>query len=376
MVNYEDTMNFTKLDFAMMVFGIGIYVADIGADIWVARNYYSEERYLWCCLTLATLFLSSVIVQVFSYTWFKDDNPEKQNWISAVHALHGGIFTRYWFALKCGYQAAFKPNSSGDKLIDYPTHKKAIDAMVDISMLRLFKTYLESTPQLILQIHIVMTSDSSAYSQYASITMSFVSISCSTVDFQIALRKSLPGKKKFTWMFSKLTYFFYKLLTLTSWIFSIALVTVLNTEWSIVLLVLLWFGGMIWVLKQHTTFCRRKATEILYRMVVGIILIFTFFNVKGERTKIPLFVYYATRAFITTVIACASMFWKSCFNEKIHLLVLIMVILALVAMILGLICLILYYRFFHPSIYYTTDVVDGSGQETEETCRIQEFLMQ
>lgn len=175
-------------------------------------------------------------------------------------------------------------------------------------------------------------------------------------------------------MFSKLTYFFYKLLTLTSWILSIALATVLSIEWSIILLVLLWFGGMLWVLNQHTTFCRRKATEILYRTVVGIILIFTFFNVKGERTKIPLSVYYATRVFVTIPIACACMFWKACFNEKIHLLVLIFVILALV--FLGIICLILYYRFFHPSIYYTNDVVDGPRQETDETCRIREFLMQ
>lgn len=90
----ENTMNFTKRDFAMMVFGIVVYVADIGADIWVARNYYSEERYLCCSLTLATLLLSSLVIQIFSYTWFKDDNPEKLNCISAVHFLHGGIFTR------------------------------------------------------------------------------------------------------------------------------------------------------------------------------------------------------------------------------------------------------------------------------------------
>lgn len=206
--------------------------------------------------------------------------------------------------------------------------------------------------------------------------MSFISISCSAVDFQIALRKSLPEKKKFAGLFSKLTYFFYKLLTLTSWILCIAVATVLSIEWSVVLLVLLWFGGIIWVLKQHTSFCRRKATEILYRTVVGIILIFTFFNVKGERTKIPLSVYYTTRVFITIVIVCACIFWKSYFNEKIHLLVLIIIIFSPVALVLGLICLILYYCFFHPSIHFLPDVVDRPEDETEETCRIREFLMQ
>lgn len=47
-------------------------------------------------------------------------------------------------------------------------HKRAIAAMADISMLRLFKTYLESTPQLILQVYILMISDNRTFSQCKS----------------------------------------------------------------------------------------------------------------------------------------------------------------------------------------------------------------
>lgn len=78
---------------------------------------------------------------------------------------------RYWFALKYGYQAAFKQISSENQLIDKLSsivHKTAIDAMADISMLRLFKTFLESTPQLILQIYVLMTSNNCAISQCKS----------------------------------------------------------------------------------------------------------------------------------------------------------------------------------------------------------------
>nr|XP_034981909.1 XK-related protein 9 isoform X1 [Zootoca vivipara]XP_034981910.1 XK-related protein 9 isoform X1 [Zootoca vivipara] len=393
-------MRYTKQEFATMVLGMVVYVADVGADLWAANKYFHEGQYLWCALTLATGLLSSLVVQYFSYTWFKDDGTDQLSWISSLHLLQAGIFTRYWVALKCGYQAAFKTNNSEDGLIDgctSPIHKSAICAMTDISMLRLFKAFLESTPQLILQIYILMTCDSSTPSQYVTIATSFCSISCATVDYQIALRKSLPEKKNFPGIFSKLMYLFYKLLTLTSWILCIALVTILSIA-SLVLLVFLWLLSICWVLKQHTAFCTSKGPEIVYRTIVGIILIFTFFNVKGEKTKIPLTVYYTARGFITATIVCVCVSCKSVFNGKIHLLSVIMVVV--ITLILGIIFLISYYAFFHPrnfytqdvvdgpgiyyaqdvvdgpGIYYTQEVIDGPGSERTENCRMRGFLMQ
>uniref|UniRef100_A0A8C3FPP3 XK-related protein n=1 Tax=Chrysemys picta bellii TaxID=8478 RepID=A0A8C3FPP3_CHRPI len=363
-------MKFTKWNFTMSVLGIVIYVADIAADIWVTSNYFCEGQYSLGILTLVFRLLSSIIVQIFSYEWFKDDcgspDPGKLNWIFLLHFLHGGIFTRYWFALKVGYQAAFKQNSSGDQLTGGPAsiiHKCAIDAVTDISMLRVFKTFLETTPQLILQIYILMEHDKAAFSQYASIITSFCSISWSTLDYQISLRKSLPDNNQFSGVPPKLIYLLYKLFTLTSWILSIALVTLLNIISSIVLLIFLWTLGFSWTLKQHTTFCKSKRMEFLFRTVVGIILIFTFFNVKGKKQK---------------CIMCVCLFWKTSVTEQLYFtFVSITIVLTLG---LGIICLIVYYKFFHPTIYFkqesASDKVDGLAREREEEIsRIRNFIM-
>ncbi|XP_054840296.1 XK-related protein 9 [Eublepharis macularius] len=378
MLNPENkTMRFTKQNFAMVVLGIVTYIADIGADLWIARNYFCKGQYLWCSLTLTIVLLSSLVVQFFSYTWFKEDNEVKLNWICLLHFFHGGMFTRYWIALKYGYQAAFKQISLEDRLIDDLSsiiHKTAIDAIADISMLRLFKTFLESTPQLILQIYILMTSNSSAISQYFSIVMSFSSVTCSTVDYQIALRKSLPDKNKFTRLSSKITYLLYKLLTLTSWILSITLVMVLSTKIAFILVALFWFGGICWTLKQHTEFCKSTAAEVVYRTVVSIILIFTFFNIKGEKTKIPLSVYYVIRILATSAILCTCMIQKLSFNGKIHLLSMTMVVAF--TLVLGICSLLVYYKFFHPNNNCTQDVVDGAETEREKICRISKCTMQ
>lgn len=164
------------------------------------------------------------------------------------------------------------------------------------------------------------------------------------------------------------------MLTLTSWILSIMLVAVLSTNISIILVVCFWFGGLCWTLKQHTAFCKSKATEIVYRIIVGIILIFTFFNVKGEKTKIPTVVYYSTHALITLAIVFYYIFCKPFINERMHISFLISVVV--ITLILGIIFLIVYYMFFHPNSKYTQDVVDGIQTERKETCRIKAFIME
>ncbi|KAF7246340.1 XK-related protein 9, partial [Varanus komodoensis] len=245
---------------------------------------------------------------------------------------------RYWFILNSGYKAAFQSNSSGCTII---IHAKVIGEMADISMLRLFKTFLESTPQLILQVYILMISDNCTFSQYVFIAITFGSISCATLDYMIALWKSLPDKNKFTKISSKII---------------IVLIAGLSTACAIILVVLLWFS-IIWVLKQHTAFCKTKAAEIVYRTVVGIILVFTFFNIKGERTKIPMSVYFVSRVFLTLAIMCICIFSKSMFSVQVYLSAVIITVV--ITLVLGIAFLCVYYGLFHPTIYYTQDVVDG-----------------
>lgn len=144
----------------------------------------------------------------------------------------------------------------------------------------------------------------------AAIIMSFCGISLSMVDYQISLRKSLPEKDEFH-VLSKFTYVFYKLLTITSWILSISLITLLSIRISVILLIFLWICGFTWTLKQQTTFCKSTKMEYLYRTVVGIILIFSFFNIKGKRTKVCISIYYAAHTVVTLSIlfVCLSDFF-------------------------------------------------------------------
>ncbi|KFV14671.1 PREDICTED: XK-related protein 9 [Pterocles gutturalis] len=379
-------MKFTKQNFILLVGGIIIYVVDIGVDFWVASKYFCQGQYCWAILILCFRGLSSLITQIFSYEWFENDwegtDTRKLKWIFLVHLFQCGIFIRYWFALKYGCQAAFKQNSSGDASETDPPNfiqKQAIDLVTDITMLRVFKTFLETTPQLFVQIYIVMEHGTNNFCQYAAIIMSFYGISISTVDYQISLRKSLPEKDEFH-VLPKLVYLFYKLLTITSWILSISLITLLSVRSSVILLLLLWICGFTWTLKQHTTFCKSEKMEYLYRIVVGIILIFTFFNIKGRKTKVCISIYYATHIVVTLGILFVYMFWKPSIIKEIHFT--IVSILTVLSLVVGIIFLVVYYRNFHPTAYCRrqtcSDEVDGeAGQKDRvEIGRFENFIMQ
>ncbi|XP_006015376.1 XK-related protein 9 [Alligator sinensis] len=377
-------MKFTKCNFFMLVLGIFIYIADIISDIFVASNFFCEGQYLWSTLTLVFRLLASTVVQTFSFEWFKDDleRPElgKLAWTFLVHSLHGGILIRYYFALKCGFQSAFKQSSCEDKLSGSPTgdiHKQAIDAVTDISMLRVFKIFLETTPQLLLQIHILMEEDKTSFIQYISIITSFCSISWATVDYQVSLQKSLPDKNQ-VGVIPKLMYFFYKLFTLTSWILSVALTTVLNFKSSLILLTFLWILSFCWILKQHTMFYKSKRMEYLYRIIVGIILTFTYFNIKGKKTKVDISIYYTACVLLILVILYICLVWKPLVINQIHFKAASIIIV--LTLVLGIIFLVVYYGLFHPTVYgkqdRASDEVDGMSGEKVVVSRITNFIMQ
>lgn len=211
----------------------------------------------------------------------------------------------------------------------------------------------------------------------AAIIMSFCGISFSTVDYQVSLRKSLPDKERFH-VLSKLVYLFYKLLTITSWILSISLVTLLSARSSVILLILLWSCGFAWTLKQHTTFCKSKEMEFLYRTIIGIVLLFTFFNIKGRKTKVPISIYYVTHTLVTVGILLVYWFWKPSVVKEIHFT--IVGILTILCLVLGIVFLVVYYRFFHPTCYCKQrtcfDEVDRGAGDNVEIGRFQNFIMQ
>ncbi|KAG9478888.1 XK-related protein 9 [Eleutherodactylus coqui] len=366
--------SFTKWNFFMTILGIFSFLFDIGVDLWISIKYFQQELYLFGLLTILFALVSTVIVQAFSYSWFRDDCVEDSRRSMKhviTHLFLAGTLLRYWYAVKYGYQATYDHRRRNRE----ETKQKAVYAMTDLSMLRCFKIYLESTPQLILQLYILMEHGQITVIQYLSILVSVFSISWSTVDYQVSLRKSLPGKKGISVGFPLLFYTFYKFFTLTSWIVSVVFLISCSVYMFAGLVTVLGVAGFCWAWKQDTDFCTTKRMEILYRVVVGIILIFTFFNVKGSKTRVPVSIYYSLRFLNTSGMIILCFYLRPAFARTFIFAVLSIATVSSLG--LGIFSLILYYACFHPTLHCIgqtkEDTVDGITHEDQS--RINKFIM-
>lgn len=363
----------------MSVLGIIIYVTDLVADILLSVRYFHNGQYVFGVLTLSFVLCGTLIVQCFSYSWLKDDlkktGQENEHYFLLLHCFQGGVFTRYWFALRKGYHVVFKHSKRTSNFMEEQTdpHKEAIDITTDLSMLRLFETYLEGCPQLILQLYAFLERGQANLSQYAVIMISCCAISWSTVDYQVALRKSLPDKNLLSGFCPKLTYLFYKLFTLLSWTLSIVLLLFVDVKIALFLLLFLWIIGFLWACIRQTQFCNSLSMEFLYRIVVGVILVFTFFNIKGQDTKCPMSCYYTIRVLGT--LGILTVFWTyplSIFNSDYFIPISAIVVLAL---LLGIVFLTVYYGVFHPNRIVEAQHDETDGKSPQRDCRMRYFLM-
>ncbi|XP_069007281.1 XK-related protein 9 [Embiotoca jacksoni] len=377
---------FSKLRWVLTIAGLLLYVVDIWTDIGVSLKYLWEQQYVWSGLTLLFVVAGLMVTQAFSYTWYCDDindiliNPEGRTTVSglskgglaALHVFGMGIFTRYHQLLKTGFKVVWKKTNSYTAEEMRGKHHKLFCMATDLSMLKMFEGFVESVPQLLLQLHILLGQDKSSVLQYLSVAFSVFNVAWSLVDYRRCLRRSLPNIREMSSGLPTVIYLLYKLCTITSLILSYSLLLILSI-YSTIALTILWLLGTIWTHVLQTNFCSSRSLEHLYRAVVGLILTFTFFNVKGKGTKVAMIIYYIFYAAINAT----APFLLALLKPELQTTTFAQTVSSLIigCSVLGLVCLVLYYRLLHSSSpRQEADEVDGLGPETDATRRIKKFL--
>lgn len=210
--------------------------------------------------------------------------------------------------------------------------------------------------------------------------MSFVTIAWSTVDYRRCLRSSLIYVNLMPSGIPTAIYLFYKIFTITPRILSLTLFLMLS-YFTIPAIALVWLVGTIWTFVEKTNFCTSRVLEWLYRGIVGVILIFTFFNIKGRKTKVPMTVYYIFSVTENLSAPILLLLLKPESEGTDYFQPIILFILF--SNSIGLIFLGVYYRLLHPyvppSVFPSdriADEVDGAPSHVENVkkTRLDHFL--
>ncbi|XP_070784488.1 XK-related protein 9 [Enoplosus armatus] len=382
----QSNIQYTKLRWSLTIVGLFLYVVDIWTDIGLALKYFQEKHFVWAGLTLMFVLAGLLVTQMFSHAWYRDDmndvlmNPEGKAAISGMskgglavlHLFGVGIFARYYHLLKQGFKVVWTTTNSYTVDERRDVHHMLFCLATDLSMLKLFEAFLESVPQLLLQLYIVLGHNECSAMQYLSMVFSFFNIAWALVDYRRCLRRSLPHVREMPSGLPTAVYLLYKLCTITSHILSYTLLLLLST-YSTIALTVLWLLGTTWTHMLQTKFCSSRGLELLYRAVIGVILTFTFFNVKGQDTKVAMIIYYSFYCVINVTAPLLLAFLKPELQTDTFFLTVSGLIYG--GSVLGLVCLVLYYLLLHPREWgREADEVDGLGNETQTTRRMRNFL--
>ncbi|XP_075526640.1 XK-related protein 9-like [Dermacentor variabilis] len=98
-------------------------------------------------MTLLFVLMPSLVVNVCSFRWhIHDKRVSKVIWVASVLQL--GVLHRYWLCLRAGLKA--------ERTRDVDDFHELYRHPSDLCMLRLFDSFLESAPQLVLQLYIMV----------------------------------------------------------------------------------------------------------------------------------------------------------------------------------------------------------------------------
>ncbi|XP_069813673.1 XK-related protein 4 isoform X1 [Dendropsophus ebraccatus] len=401
----REQRRYSVWDCLWILAAVAVYFADVGSDIWLSVDYYVRGQRWWFGLTLFFVLLGSLSVQVFSFRWFVHDfstensaqcspvdaktgtaaapgeadvrpsTPQRQAstasnkpgnpatgsspatrahstrsascsfciWLlqSLIHILQLGQLWRYFHTIYLGIRS--RQSGENDR---WRFYWKMVYEYADVSMLHLLATFLESAPQLVLQLCIVVQTRSLQAIQGLTAAASLVSLAWALASYQKALRDSRDDKKPISYM-AVIIQFCWHFFTIAARVITFALFASVFQLYFGIFIVLHWCIMTFWIVHCETEFCITKWEEIVFDMVVGIIYIFSWFNVKEGRTRCRLFIYYFVILLENTALSTLWYIYKA--PQILDAFAIPALCVVFSSFLTGIVFMLMYYAFFHPN---------------------------
>lgn len=159
---------FSWYDILLICFSVLFYIADVGTDCFLAYKHYldKEEHPLYFGFTVAFVVLSGTVTCMFSLWWYYFEYQTKKESMPdelpsgkglairiAASVLWMGPVVRYIDTIIYGMQS--RKRGLKPKQRQYYYEQMQFER-VDGAMLRLLEAFLESAPQFLLQVYIVL----------------------------------------------------------------------------------------------------------------------------------------------------------------------------------------------------------------------------
>ncbi|XP_076317321.1 XK-related protein 6-like [Tachypleus tridentatus] len=301
----DDNLKFTVFDCILLLWCLGSFIFDTGSDLVMCFLHYHNGNMWYFGLTVTFVVVPALTMTGFSLRWYLlDENNQEMAPVSRVQwvvrvvflILQLGPIIRYVDTLWYGFKVRASSRKEALKEVrDY--YCKMVYEDSDAAMLRLFECYMESAPQLVLQLFIQAKSpyplqlNWKTIVPWFSILFSLISLATSLVSYQSALRRSLPDKCDLS-RIGKVGMFFWRFFVIASRVVALSLFASYSPVALAIFCVIHWFVMTAWIISMKTNFYDNKCEEWMYDAVLGVQFIFCYFNPVDRPTRYRYTIYY------------------------------------------------------------------------------------
>ncbi|XP_076319297.1 XK-related protein 4-like isoform X2 [Tachypleus tridentatus] len=282
--SWEEEDKFTLFSALATLVCIVSYIINIGTDVAVSYLLFVEGNFWWFGFTVASTAIPALTVNIFSIRWYMHDAQETKSQSEALakpHTSKKDWIMRIFFHIvllgpvlrnrklrqqkqheeRRDWHLTFRKASpvTVDQSRDVDYHLLMIQEDRDTALLALLESFMESAPQLVLQIYILAQREEvpaeflTVCFQVASVISSLFELSWALAFYQRALRRSVLDKKNMTRIGTALQ-FLWRFCTIGARVLALALFTSEYKLWIVPVCVGHWGIMTVWIMHQHTDF--------------------------------------------------------------------------------------------------------------------------
>ncbi|XP_041358886.1 uncharacterized protein LOC121375480 [Gigantopelta aegis] len=326
---YDVIVNFTSLLTFML---------DCGTDILVTVNLFEKGHVVWGSLTAGFVIGPLILIQIFSLKWHLTDGS--LSCCTAIpHLVLLAPVQRYLRVIRLALRARQnKPQKFEDV-------ERVYREQNDVCILRLIESFLESAPQLVLQLYIILLHRDISWLIGLSLVCSLVSLAWALTAYTDGLRLAYRDLYRRNFL-TLAVHFLWQASITGARVFAFVIFATVFKAWVFLAAGIHWVGMTLWIASKGTDFGDGQCERNLFQMVSGLIYIFCFLNLREGQTRYRLLTYYAVMLAENILFVVLWFTYKNMTSPQLDIIVPAVVF---GGYILGLLCLMVYYRFLHPS---------------------------
>ncbi|XP_059140183.1 uncharacterized protein LOC131928244 [Physella acuta] len=325
--------HFNVVDIAIVFVSLITFVLDVSTDVLVCVQFLLEDQTICGWLMVLFIVAPSIIMSGFSLAWHINDKTLTPfGFIS--HLLLLSPVHRYLSVIYYGINS-FRTNKAS-------CTQNALKAQSDAAILRLFATFLESAPQLILQIYVIMDGKGVGWFTGISIACSLLSLSWSVTaysDCQRRAHSSLYRRR----LIRLILYWGWQLFMIGARISAFVFFARTYNSWILAVMGVHWLVAFICISVRGTDFGTGCCETWLLRLACAFIYIFVFLNLNDGPSRWRIVAYYLL--VLLENIGMVTIFLVLGNGAD---LILVACLVVFAGFFLGILCMILYYVFLHP----------------------------